>query len=298
MTSESTNKTRMYWLQAITPLHVGAGKGIGFIDMPIMREKVTTWPLVPGSSVKGVMRDHFTQKLGESDSLIDVAFGQKGMDVSANAGSLVLTDAHIVCMPVRSLYGTFAYVTCPMALERLRRDLSSAGYKDLPTTPAPGEKDVCHTRDSALISGTTIFLEDLDLVAKTDLDKTGEWAIKLSEILFSDSTWQDIFKKRFAVVSDNCFTFLAETGTDVAARVKIKEETKIVAKGALWYEESLPSEAILAGIAWCDRIYKNNGTTPEKILDTFCSKDRDLDIQIGGKANVGKGRVRCRFTGS
>ena len=34
-----TQKTRMYWLQAITPLHVGAGKGVGFIDMPIMREK-------------------------------------------------------------------------------------------------------------------------------------------------------------------------------------------------------------------------------------------------------------------
>jgi len=298
MTSESTNKTRMYWLQAITPLHVGAGKGIGFIDMPIMREKVTTWPLVPGSAVKGVMRDHFTPKPGESDSLIDVAFGQKGMDLSANAGSLVLTDAHIVCMPVRSLYGTFAYVTCPMVLERLKRDLSAAGYKDLPATPAPNEMEVCHIQGSALVSGTTVFLEDLDLTAKRDAEKSGAWAKKIAGILFSDQTWKDIFEKRFAVVSDNCFTFLAENGTDVAARVRIKEETKIVAKGALWYEESLPSEAILAGIAWCDRVYKNNGTTQDQILDTFCSKGHDLHIQIGGKANVGKGRVRCRFTGS
>ena len=47
--------TKIYWLQAVTPLHVGAGRGVGFIDMPVMREKVTTWPFVPGSAMKGVM---------------------------------------------------------------------------------------------------------------------------------------------------------------------------------------------------------------------------------------------------
>ena len=53
-------KTRMYWIQAITSLHVGSGKGVGFIDMPIMREKVTNWPMVPGSAVKGVIKDYYT----------------------------------------------------------------------------------------------------------------------------------------------------------------------------------------------------------------------------------------------
>ena len=69
------NNTRMYWLQAITPLHVGAGKGVGFIDMPIMREKVTDWPLVPGSAAKGVLRDHFfLNGTDDQKNLIDVAF--------------------------------------------------------------------------------------------------------------------------------------------------------------------------------------------------------------------------------
>src|SRR5688572_24809920 len=39
------DNTRVYWLQALTPLHVGAGRGVGYIDLPIMREKVTQWPL-------------------------------------------------------------------------------------------------------------------------------------------------------------------------------------------------------------------------------------------------------------
>ena len=60
-----TANMKMYWMQAITPLHVGSGKGVGFIDLPIMREKVTNWPLVPGSAVKGVMRDYFDQKKDE-----------------------------------------------------------------------------------------------------------------------------------------------------------------------------------------------------------------------------------------
>ncbi len=108
--------TKMYWLHALTPLHVGAGRGVGFIDLPIMREKVTKWPLVPGSAVKGVMADHFgatedARRADENDGkLLKAAFGLSGDDYS-NSGSLVFTDARLVCLPVRSLYGTFAWVT-------------------------------------------------------------------------------------------------------------------------------------------------------------------------------------------
>jgi CRISPR-associated protein Cmr4 len=136
----------MYWLQAITPLHVGAGKGVGFIDLPIMREKVTNWPLVPGSAVKGVVRDHFTQNgSDEQKKLIDIAFGRQANDDLSNAGSLVLTDAHIVCLPVRSLYGTFAYTTSHLVLERLTRDLEAAGYNNLPQPPSPMNEEAFHT---------------------------------------------------------------------------------------------------------------------------------------------------------
>ena len=33
--------TKLYWIHALTPVHVGSGQGVGFIDMPIMREKTT-----------------------------------------------------------------------------------------------------------------------------------------------------------------------------------------------------------------------------------------------------------------
>jgi CRISPR-associated protein Cmr4 len=304
-------------MQAITPLHVGSGKGVGFIDMPIMREKVTNWPLVPGSALKGVMRDYFSNLLKEGkikQDLLDTAFGRASgddntYDDTSNAGSLILTDAHIVCLPVRSLYGTFAYTTCPLVLERLKRDLAAAGYKKFPIVPKPEEKEAIHQRSSRLISGANkIFFEDLDFDAKEDNEKE-TWADLLGNILFqNDPVWNGLFVERFAVISDDSFNFLTETCTEVSAHIRIDDEKKIVAKGALWYEEALPTEAIMSGIAWCDRVFgkikaenKTENKTENKkiekkdILDTFCPST-GLDLQVGGKATVGKGRVRCQFT--
>jgi CRISPR-associated protein Cmr4 len=297
------NYTRMYWLQTITPLHVGAGRGVGFIDMPILREKVTNWPLVPGSALKGVMRDYFDilkEDKKIKPELLNAAFGKQSddsnSDDTSNAGSLILTDAHIVCLPVRSLYGTFAYTTCPLVLEKLKRDLVAAGYGNFPRVPKPGDKEALHEPNSKLISESKkIFFEDLDFDAKEDKEAE-KWAELLGNLLFqSDLVWKGLFRERFAIISDDCFNFLTDTGTEVAAHIKIEDKTKIVAKGMLWYEEALPTEAIMAGIAWCDRVFGKNGINKKEILDTFCPAS-GLDLQIGGKATVGKGRVRCQFT--
>jgi CRISPR-associated protein Cmr4 len=286
--------TRMYWVHAITPLHVGSGRGVGFIDLPIMREKVTSWPLVPGSAVKGVMREHFVRK-NIDDKLINAAFG-KGGDDMGNAGSLVLSDARIVCLPVRSLYGTFAFAACPLVLERLKRDLDSAGHKSGPVELSFKDDKVIVTSGSKVERNGNVLFEDLDFAIITDNGETNAWAELLARLLFpNDATWQGIFKERFVILSDNCFSFLSETGTEINARIKIDQEKKIVQDGALWYEESLPSETILAGLAWCDQDYSGKAVTQEMILKEFCP-DRTINLQVGGKATVGKGRVRCIFT--
>ena len=49
-------KTRGYLIHALSPLHAGVGQGIGLVDLPIAREATTNHPLLPGSSVKGVLR--------------------------------------------------------------------------------------------------------------------------------------------------------------------------------------------------------------------------------------------------
>jgi len=300
--------TRLYWLHALTPLHVGAGRGLGYIDLPIMREKVTNWPLVPGSTVKGVLADHHnaTKEKREKDNLYRAAFGiadpGEKPEGGANSGSLVFTDARLVCLPVRSLYGTFAWCTSPMVLARLYRDIEAAGKHDEELRgsidPADDEVYLPQIAGSELTGGEgRVFLEDLDFRVR-DCPVTKAWSSKLSQWLFTDPDWQKIFEVRFAVVPDDVFNFLCETGTEVAARVRINEETKTVKSGALWYEEALPAESILCGLVWCDRVFGLNGAkvpASGTLLDTFCRTVDKPPVQIGGKATVGRGQVRCVF---
>ena len=47
----------LVFLHAYTPLHSGTGQGVESIDLPIARERATGLPVVPGSSIKGCLRD-------------------------------------------------------------------------------------------------------------------------------------------------------------------------------------------------------------------------------------------------
>jgi CRISPR-associated protein Cmr4 len=295
---------RMYWLHAITPLHVGAGRGVGFIELPVMREKVTGWPLVPGSAVKGVMRDDIGNNGSEEQKdLLNVAFGRADEDgESANSGSLVFTDARLVCLPVRSFYGTFAWVVSPMSLHRLMRDFDIEGtVEDInPASEADNQRLLCPRGIETVIkdSDDKVYFEDLNYLAEESAN-AATWAQRIASWVFpSDSKWEREFKKRFAIIPDDSFNFLCEHGTEVNARIRIDQETKTVRSGALWYEESLPAETMLAGLVVCDRMFGSNkgGMEPDNLVAKFCSEE--LQLQMGGKATVGKGRVRCLFSKS
>ena len=287
---------RTYWLHAVTPLHVGAGRGVGYIDLPIMREKITNWPFVPGSAVKGVLADNFgasDQNEREKDPDKVRAFGKAGDE--GNSGSLVFTDARILCLPIRSFAGAFAWVTSPLCLARLARDNG-----DETAAPKNGKREeaIIVSKDSSIALDGKVYLEELDFTALPS-QEADAWADRIASFVFGgDADWKKTFRDRFVIVHDDVFSFLCETGTEVAARVRIDDEKKTVARGALWYEESLPTETILAGLVWCDKVYgkgDKEDAAAEKLLATFCGKP--LDLQIGGKTTVGKGLVRCLFGG-
>lgn len=285
-------KAKIFWIHTLTPLHVGTGRGVGFIDLPIAREKLTGWPLVPGSAIKGVLRDYFEQA-EIAPKLLKKAFGVQN-EAETQSGSLMFTDARIVLLPVRSLYGTFAFVTSPMALQRLQRELREVGSNGSPDKiPQPNKEQLLAVRDSVLVGTDKIYLEELDFNAKTDDEHTQKWADFLADQIFTGE-WPRLFKQRFAIVADDTFNYLCETGTEVNARVKIDDNSKTVSQGALWYEESLPAEAVLAGITCCDRVFHAEDVKVEHLFETFL-KD-DFVCQMGGKATTGKGRVRCHFS--
>lgn len=278
---------KLFLLHAISPLHAGTGRGVGMIDLPIAREKATGLPYIPGSSVKGVLRDACEDKDTQKK-----VFGPKTDDgPELHAGAINITDMRILLFPVRSLRGTFAWVTSPLLLRRLKRDADAANVKgfDGLEIPEPEKKACTVTNTDCKISGegNKVILEDLDLNAAPE-PNVKAWADALGQYLFADDEyWQKALNARLCIVSDDILSFLLESGTEVIARIALKKETKTVKDGALWYEESLPAESILSGIVAAVGVEESKTTTNE-VFDEVKKLTKET-LQVGGNATVGRG---------
>ncbi len=274
----------LYHLHTISALHVGTGQGIGVIDLPIAREKASHLPQIPGSAIKGVLRDDMRAQPDSDQNDLLALFGpETGKTASEYAGALAVGDAHLLCLPIRSWCGTFAWATCPMILNRYQRDLKSSH-----TIPQPSENSALHCKNSQLPDQGKIYLEDLDLDA-TKNTEADCWAQIFAEAAFTDPAWREIFTARFVILADNLFDFLAETATEIRARIRIQEATRTVQTGALWYEEYLPAETLMWGIAASDRSRKPDYSKDKAHMLALLPDARSL--QIGGNATIGAGQV-------
>jgi CRISPR-associated protein Cmr4 len=100
-----------------------------------------------------------------------------------------------------------------------------------------------------------------------------------------------LFERRFMVVDDETMTFLWETATQIDTRVRLRPDTRTVAKGALWVEESLPPETLLLGLFAAEQSRREGvRRTQDEILSR--ALPREAVLQFGGKATVGRGRCR------
>ncbi len=281
-------KTTAFLVHALSPLHAGTGHSADLIDLPTARMKGTNIPYVPGSSIKGVLRDQRSSESKDQDRIY-ATFGPTTDKSSEHAGALVVGDARVLAMPVRSFIGTFAWVSSPLLLRLAERDL---GWGKLPRVELDERgarvTSTCSCLHKPRNRQETLYLEDLDLPARKD-QSVDDWAKVLAKLAVPGD--EDVFKRRFVVVDDETMTFLLETATQVDARVRLESETRTVARGALWLEESLPTETLLIGLMAADRSRRQNvDLSPEAILEFALGNE--CSVQLGGKATVGRGRCR------
>lgn len=278
--------TRPFLLHALSPLYAGIGRSPDIIDLPTARMKATGIPFLPGSSIKGVLRD---ARRSTDHEKTEAVFGPSD-DPAAHAGALVVGDARLLALPVRSFRGTFVWATSPLLLTLAKRDLEEtdlqAIVRDLEIPKITGRGARLAQGQTCIYSGR-LYLQDLDLTA-TDSSEAAAWAQQLSPLA---SPGEDIFTKRFAIVDDETMTFLCETAMQVDARVRIDEKTSTVVPGALWLEESLPPETLLIGLLAADRSRRRNvNMTPDDVL-RFALSGEEVH-QLGGRASIGRGRCR------
>jgi len=281
---------RLYFIHALSPLHAGTGQGVGAIDLPVAREKATGLPYLPGSSLKGVLRDRCT------DPRKVAVFGPETDNASDHAGSAQFSDARLLLLPIRSLAGTFAWVTSPYVLRRFLRDARDAQAEGAPAVvPVPTKMNECWVAQAGCqiqiaSKPPRVYLEDLDLAPAAD-KAVDDWAAWLGPRIFpGDAAWQEMLKGRLCIVHDDTFTFLLDTATEITARIKLQEDKKTVQKGGLWYEEALPTETVLFGLIVATPI-KATEDDVFNVLSALTSQT----MQMGGKATVGRGLCRMQI---
>ena len=284
-------QARLFHLHALSALHCGTGQSAGVVDLPIARARATQLPIVPGSSLRGVLRQHVTER--DSDTARTL-FGPRCIrsDQDAFAGALAISDAHLLALPVRCLAGVVSYVTCPFILRRYSRDLKRAGVAAPSALPNDTDKGTARiTPASANLVEEKLVLEDLDLTAIRD-GSLKAWAEFIAQVVHpEDKAARKDIVDRFAIVPDEVMSFLAETATEIRTRIRLDPDSGTVSSGALWYEEHLPAETLLSGVfALSSSNNKDDSRAADDLVQALPGDG--MLLQLGGNAGVGHGLIR------
>jgi len=273
MSEAQTNTSRPLIIFTRTPLHVGAGSSVGAIDQPIQRERHTGFPIIPGSSLKGVLRDHMRDAL---NGHLDDVFGRGASDEDFTAGQVSFAEARLLCFPVRSAKGAFALATSPLALRRYARD-AGLGF-EVPDQPA----------DMTCLAGANCAIEKNGkkgvVLEEYRFDVQGgfpaDWEEHLSSLL--DDAVLKGAKGRFVLLSDGDLGHFAVNACQVNQHVRINDETGTAEKGGLFNEETVPSETLFSA-----------AVTPLKaapgVDQILTAMQAEQLIQFGGNGTTGSG---------
>ncbi len=281
-------------LLAQTSIHAGTGQNTGAIDLPIQREGHNGYPCVFGSAMKGALRAHAETAYGQKDEKVTLGFGpaMSSGGGSDHAGALMISDARLLLLPVRSLTSQFKWVTCPAVLSRFKQDAKRFGIEqnafDIPDIPEPtGEDEAIALGASS--DEESLFLEEYRFKAQQhDLSNIIE---ALASLMKNDQATENL-KQQLTIVSNGMFSHICQHATPVNAHIAIDSETKVVKSGALWYEETLPPETLLyMGVSANKARKKNDETSAKDILSsiTHLFLEGTPWLQIGGNETVGMG---------
>lgn len=276
-----------------TALHCGAEATSGYVDLPIQRERHTDFPVIPGSTLKGVFKD-------EMRSTMDPGDVQKWFGIQDAAGQISFGDGIVVAFPVRSTGQPFHWVTCPFVLERTFRAMQhTPAHADVFAAPA--------TQTAWAQEEGDLVVEELRVIKKRGGLFTDEEAVRKLLSLIPDTKafeyTRGIFAGRLLVVSDDDFHLLTETGTEIVTRIKLnilgttknidaKERAAVAERlaispdavldddltGNMFVQEIVPSETLFL------TTLRSNGAFPLDKIPPL--------VRIGGDETIGRGLTR------
>lgn len=308
-----------------SPLHAGSGSDLGVVDLPIQRERHTSFPKIESSSLKGALRERFEGVLGVDYSKkngsrsahtkdMELVFGPESgtNDWETYASAIGFTDARLLLFPVKSMRGVFAWITCPRIIQQFWQDMETAGIslkKGDKNISQPKENTSCITPNLWINNSNKVVLEAYSF-SPTAEQATQDWADWIADRLFDEGYWREKAKNDILVLSNEDFTDFVNLSTEVITRTQIDNRTGTVKDGALFTEEYLPSESIMYSMVLAAPIFPQtddmskrkklaNGKFEEQgVLDFFAQHISDAchnRLQLGANATLGKGLIRTKF---
>jgi CRISPR-associated protein Cmr4 len=321
MVQSSQTKGIPIIVYAVTPLHIGSGRSLGAVDLPIQRDPYN-YPVVYSSSFKGALKSHCAKCYGlptdEKSGRIDCSkapeccclFGPEIGNETGN-GLLDISDLVPLLIPMPSLTHGYIYATSTYLLSKaidmlefvnedniyqLLKNLKSSTGSSVMSDVAGIEKPLINPSQSPNLQIFSVFGD------------MGELAKKLTSgvVVFNDNEGAEILERAYIRVTRN----------------RIDLNNKTAQTHALWTEEYLPQGTILFGVLissvprkniYCisSKNEKHDKDEAAKICDYDCFKgvfDRYLNkisntngnnqewktfyMVMGGKETVGKGLVK------
>jgi len=302
-----------------TPLHVGAGADVGAIDQPIIRERHTGFPIIPGSSLKGVFADlwHDDTDIINSENGPSKTFRNLDRDITwlfgsddptgtnASSGALQFGEARLLAFPIRSAKGSFAWITSPILLARAARD-GVPGITTLGRELAENLSDEtalfsAGSTDAALAlplangePKSRIVLEDYALTHAGTPPSALEGALAA---LFPDEAFRGLLPKRLVILSDGMMSHFARTACEIAQHVRINDATGTAEDGGLFNQENVPADALFYAMIHATKgrseAHRTEAHTGQAALNTFADRLASdavrHTLQIGADATTGLG---------
>lgn len=277
------SKNAIITLLAETPLHPGTGQNVGVIDLPVQRERHTKFPYIPSSSLKGALRS----ALQIDDKSKRAIFGADLESGSHFAGAVSFSDTKILAFPVRTLHGVFGWVTSPVVIDRLRRDLSLVGSGiDIETLPEFDASKVLTTTSYA--GSKRAVIEDLVYEGTKDarVDTLAKIMASLCLNRASQKMLHDKLTRDLMILTEARFRHHVEYGAEVRTRNKLSDEKT---SENLWSMELIPRDTLFYSLVMAEDSRSDDTLSADNLLSLLVTELSQGYIQVGGNETLGHG---------
>ncbi|MEH2327344.1 MAG: type III-B CRISPR module RAMP protein Cmr4 [Nostoc sp.] len=273
---------RVGYIYSLAPIHCGGEGDLGNI-LEIAREVHTNFPYVPGSSLRGTLRDEL--KLMD-EIAVNTLFG-KELDKEGQMGvhQVWFGDARLLWVPMRTMSmndgrDVFSWVSC----HSLIRDHAIIAQQNSVIFP---NQAVGTSAGTYLVADAQIQVAKMSDEQKQATALAGTWPNSLKSSV--KPTWEN----NRIILPDADFQVLMEHSLWTQIRNKIQDETKGVNQAGsaevFWTDVCIPRDTIFY-FSWGYSLLKEKPVTSEQ-HDLLMNVLQGL-FQVGGQANVGRGWVQ------